>query len=96
MGGPLSKPLLCQNDVIKTFYSENGLEFEDTNFKDLEYVEMYSNDKQSETEYTLYRFFTHKPTLDILESIIDLSDNFNHQCWVNSKACFETEDSFTK
>lgn len=66
MGGPLSQPLNCGDEQIKTYYSERILEKEDEDFKDLHYVEMYSNDKQSDTEYALYRFFTH---LDDLEKI---------------------------
>ena len=95
MGGSLASPLTCGEDTnIKTYFSERLIP--DTDFDELHFVEILSNDVQNSVEYAKYRFLTHHHDIEKIENIIDLEDNLAHQCRRNSRACFDTEDSFTK
>lgn len=95
MGGPLSQPLFCGEERIKTYFSERQLEQDDEQYSDLQYVEIISNDEQTDDEYARYRFFTHLDDLKKIQNILNLDDNVNYQCKSNSMACFDTQNSFT-
>ena len=92
MGGPLTRALKCGNDTeIKTQYSEKSY-----NTTDLQYVEMITNYDQDTSDYSKLYFFVSTADFQKIEKIIVTNDNKMHQCRSDTRACLDTEDSFTK
>ena len=84
--------LKCGKDgEIKTQYSERSFSTDN-----MQYVEMISNDNQNTADYSKVWFFTPTEDWKKIKKIITTGDNLAHQCRSNSKACLDTDDSFTK
>ena len=94
LGGSLSEQLTCGSETgLKTYFSERLIP--DDEMKDLHFVEIISNEDQTSKEFVKLRFFTHDHDIEKIKDIIDLKNNTAHQCRQNSRACFDSKDSFT-